>query len=201
MKVLIVGGFGMAIGDGEVYWTLGETLAINGNVTRLRECDQTGKAAPVTSDDIIWADAVVCYSYGMASYINLVHDLAKDWPNGKIHQLLVVVAGVPDFWMGQFYTDLWQLPAFVQLGRCFQVDAIPASEPIQNGGNAWANFGDALPANTRWGNFNCDALFASLLPVDKHTHIQNDPQVVSAIQSIFRSVASPAGPESPPPAA
>ena len=192
MNILIIGGFTMTITDGEAYWSLAQTLAAPGNATRIRECAQSGQLAPVTPADLLWADAVICYSYGMASYINLAHALAPSWPAGKTHQLLVVIAGVPDFWMGQFYTDLWQLPEFVDSARCFQVDAVPASEPIRNRDALWLNFGQPIPAGTRWANFNCNPLVANLAPIDKHTHIQNHPQVHAAIAALFVTLPAPA---------
>ncbi len=126
MNILIVGGFGMRTLDGEPYWTLGARLTANGHTVRLKECEQTGQAAKVASEDFLWADAICAYSYGMASQLGLSTDRTTPL------KLLIIVAGVPDVWSLQWYGQVWTLPEYILKARDFQVQAVPVSEYIRN---------------------------------------------------------------------
>lgn len=186
MNILIVGGNGMQVDDGSAYWTLKATLESQGHTVRLRECLETGTGAnKITLVDLLWADGIVCYSYGCASVKALWHDAAQSWPAGKKYLRWVIVAGVPDAWMEQFYGSLWHKPLFVDVATNFQVDAIPASCELQD--VAWATFAQMNPDSLRERDYviNCNALVDTLDPVSKHTHIENDPRLLATIGTLF----------------
>ena len=145
--------------------------------------------AKVAADDLLWADAVVCYSYGMASWKHIGHRLQKAWPAGKRYKIACVVAGVPDFAYAQFYGNLWHLWDWVDKGRCWQVDAIPASAALGNAGYRWVGAGEPIPADVRWVNINCNQLVAGLNPVGRHTHIQTNPTVLAQIRAEINKAA------------
>ena len=193
MKVLIIGGYQMLVTDGSAYWALAATLRADGHEVRARECAEdwlcAGPRAKVAADDLLWADAVVCYSYGMASWKHIGHRLQKAWPAGKRYKIACVVAGVPDFAYAQFYGNLWHLWDWVDKGRCWQVDAIPASAALGNAGYRWVGAGEPIPADVRWVNINCNQLVAGLNPVGRHTHIQTNPTVLAQIRAEINKAA------------
>lgn len=179
MNDLIIGGYNMNPGDGAPYWSIADASAQVGNAVRVRSCGPTN-----ADEDVMWADRVVCYSYGMARFKKTIHDLASEWPDGKKFPLVVVVAGVPDAWMFQFYGSLWHLPPFVERGVCFQVDAIPVSCTLKESCAVSIELGDPIP-NVSRVNVNCNWLVSSFDPIGKHTRIQNHPQLIQAVSKLL----------------
>lgn len=202
-NVLIIGGYEMLLADPDDYWALADRLTAAGFNVRCKECDQdwafAGARQKATAADILWADIVICYSYGMATYKNICHDLAKTWPVDKFHDMVIVVAGVPDAWMLQFYGNIWHLGSYVKKARYFNVDATPASAGCKDEGvedfewyedigpedfrvNALDGVTGVLsPQDLSRVNINCNRLVESLDPVSKHTHIKDNPALLQAI--------------------
>jgi hypothetical protein len=191
MNILVVGGRGMTVNDGSAYWTLDATLQAQGHSVELAECVETGShERKVTLADLLYADSIVCYSYGCASVKEIWHDNAKTWPADKRYNRWIVVAGVPDVWMEQFYGSLWHKPLFVDVATNYQVDAVPASCELQD--VAFCLFGNQPDSvHDRDYVINCNALVGGYInPVDRHTHIQNHPDLLKAITTMLSPAAA-----------
>lgn len=194
MNILLIGGWLMTVNDGNPFWSLKERLEAAGHQVRVRECaeDWWGQGArqKVTLDDVLWTDAVTCYSYGMASFKDILHDNARTWPTDKVFKMAVIVAGVPDWWMGQCYGFVWQLEPFIKSGRCLQVSAIPGSAPITNEltksvsiesvATPWIETSDA-----QYINIDID----KIIPHPRHTEIVRIPWVIDAIYTMLSSIS------------
>lgn len=174
MKILVIGGNGMQVTNGSLYWSLGKLLSTLGHETRLRECCETGLGADrVSIDDVSWADGYVVYSYGCASLWNLWHELQSV----ATRRFLVILAGVPDFWLSQFGLALWHVPAFMTRALCLDIRDLPTSCTIQNPSDVYINV-------------NLDHLFPSIMPIgQKHILVKEKPEVIQSITSFIQGIA------------
>jgi hypothetical protein len=185
MKILLIGGRGMVAGGNSKYWMLAVMLRAVGHEVRVRECVETGSAeGKVTAEDVLWAEVIVGYSNGIASLWHLWHKLAAAGYTLAL-KLLVIVAGVPDTALGQFYLGLWHVPEFVGTAVCFDVNDIPASCTIQNAGAVDIDFGQPL-STARFNNVHCGNLFPVVMPIAaKHIGIVEKQEVIDAIASLI----------------
>lgn len=199
-NVLIIGGFGMSlnvqhndarIDDGSAYWGLANRMVAAGHNVTVRECLETGEGSDkVSPGDVLDADVIVSYSYGTASLKEIWHDFAKQID--KRVALWVIVAGVPDAWMAQYYGTLWHKPPFVDRAVCFQVADVPASCDLQNTLTVGIDSFVSDGTSTADINVDCNGLFPPLMaPGDKHKGIKESPQVLQAIAQLILATAAP----------
>lgn len=189
----------MLTGDGSPYWGLADSLRVMGHDVRCRECVEDWFFAParnkVTAEDVLWADAVIAYSFGVASWKMLTHHLE---PFPKDYEAAIFIAGCPDAMHLQFGGNIWHLAPWVKRGWCFQVDALPQSYPLLSTTDAAVNTHIGSGVSGRWTNYNCNALVSGLDPVSKHTSIQNHPSVLAEIVRIIQTtLTSPVAVPSP----
>ncbi len=177
MRILVGGGLGMKVGSDSKYWTLRPRLEAFGHEVRLRECLESGKPPnKVTTEDVLWAEVIVGYSYFVASTWHLWHSLST-----HATQILIMIAGVPDAGLQQFYVNLWHAPTFISSAICYDVNDIPTSCTLQNPGNVDIDFGQDIP-NSKYINVNCGNLFPLImLPGQKHVGIIEKQEVIDSI--------------------
>jgi hypothetical protein len=178
---LLIGGNLMHPLDGDAFWRLGDK--------------ETVRAAwnEVTTSQVIAASRIVCYSYGCANLWDRWRQLVQHGAK-PLHKLLVIVAGVPDSWLGQFGVGIWHAPDFIQQAVCFNIDVIPVlspqSYPLRNAGATRysllpGNLNMMLPLYTKYANIDCNSLVAGFDEVSKHTHIKDAPEVIAAINNLL----------------
>ncbi len=186
MKILQVNGYTEHCGD----WTLAAKLREAGHDVLERECVQNWNALHVTLEDVLWADVVCGYSFGVSSLWDVTDGWKKVVARGHKLELLCLVAGCPDWMKGQF--DVWTAPPSAK--RCFSFNTnrgYPTSSRLKG-------IGQYAFAEQCWGwdqlhsyNIECDSLFpAGITPIDIHKTIQNRPEVLDAIAGLVASVGS-----------
>ena len=196
MNILIIGGFGMKPSDGSKYWSLWNQFTAAGHKVICRSWDSNDVEA-----DLLWADAVVAYSYGVAAFKKRIGDIVdpgwwrkSKWPEGKRYKAVVFIAGVPRAWWCQFgfFNLIWEMPEFVDHGLCMQVDAFPESYTLKNDdavGLFWEDRGE-IPHWARTVNIDCNALVRNLNAVKKHTDIKDMPVVLDFVAEYVLSKVS-----------
>jgi hypothetical protein len=145
MIVDLVSGWSENLGDGSPIWDIADAIAdLSGRATaprvRRHTCGKAlkpflggGSALPVTRR--LW----IVYSYGCA---RLWRDLAGLKDGGEVAAMidhLVIIAGVPRLWDGQFEISdargIWHIdPQIIKAATCFSPRGvcIPESQPIKN---------------------------------------------------------------------
>ncbi len=183
MRILLIGGLWMKVTDSSRFWSLVGPLSAAGHTVRYKECIESGVgAAKVTADDIRFAEVIIAYSYGVASTWHLWHTMT-----GHHTQLLVMIAGVPDSNLSQFYVNLWHAPTFISRAICFDVNDIPTSCTLQNPGNVDIDFGQDIP-NAKYVNVNCGNLFPLvMLPGQKHVGVVEKQEVIDSIAAFVNT--------------
>ncbi len=177
MRILLIGGKDMKVNGPSKFWTLVALLKSAGHEVRAKACVQTGKTSKVTQADVAWADVYIVYSWGCASLWHLWHSLV--FADSK---MLIIVAGVPNVSLLQFYVNLWHAPTFIDRAVCFDVNDIPTSCTFQNPGAVDIDFGQAIPADAKYLNINCGNLFPVIaIPSTKHVGIVEKQEVIDAI--------------------
>jgi len=173
-NILIIGGFLMKLGDGDRYWSLSQRFTDTGHEVRLRTCLQDHDSDRVTIDDLLWADVIVAYSYGVASTWELrKQNLDQIQAAGKRWKLWIVVTGVPDAMFGQLYPDLWHAQPEVGRTILFDVISVPVSCGLQSD-HTTIHLGEPMPTD---GDVQIDCNWLGL----SHTTIKDDDRVLDAI--------------------
>lgn len=204
INLLVSGGYFMTVGDKSPFWeipTLAAREGVNLSSARNRECVEDWWGAPprtkLTIGDILSTDVDVVYSYSMASRQDLLHDHAREIPPTFRKRLLVVLAGVPDAWMSQFYGDIWHVHGFHDRAIFINVNATPKSAGVVNSGYRNLSWDDSLPTlnlsdpSTRWLNVDASSLFPALSsPIFRHTSLCNDSRVIERVISYLKGVSS-----------
>ncbi len=177
MRILLIGGKDMKVNGSSRFWTLIYLLTAAGHDVRAKECVETGSPDnKVTRADVEWSDAYIVYSWGCASLWHLWHSIV--FATSKI---LIIIAGVPDAGLQQFYVNLWHAPTFIEWAICFDVNDIPTSCTLQNPGNVDIDFGQDIPS-TKYVNVNCGNLFPLImLPGQKHVGLVEKQEVIDSI--------------------
>ncbi len=184
MKILVVDGFTEHCGD----WTLAAKLRGLGHDVLERECVQNWNALHVTLEDVLWADVVCGYSFGVSSLWDVTDGWKKVVARGHKLELLCLVAGCPDWMQGQF--DVWTAPPSAKKCVAFYSNrAFPVNATLKRA--PFVTMADALWRGSPVANVQCDELFpASMNPIDIHKTIQNTPEVLAAIVGLVTSVGS-----------
>jgi hypothetical protein len=199
MRILLIGGFRMRVGDGSAYWTIADKLQALGHEVRTAEAlgyGMTPTPHSLRADDLLWAEGFIAYSDGVASEKMLEHAIMAHGASLPLKEVGVIVAGVPDVWFGQIGISIWHFFESIALGYAFNVNDVPNSYGLL----ATANYvtadvpldsfkpSDAFaPNNGSKGirvNVDCDGLFPSLAAIAaKHIGVANHPAVIEAIVS------------------
>lgn len=130
-NILVTAGWLMKLGDGSAYWSLKERLESLSHTVVLRQCEEMGNGPSL--EDLLAADVIIVYSYGTATLWDIMHKYRKQIAAAKKQwKGLIIVAGVPDWALGQLYGSIWHAPEFFDRAVCFQVTAIPASAQLEN---------------------------------------------------------------------
>ncbi len=177
MRILLIGGKDMKVNGPSRFWTLVYLLIAAGHDVRAKECVETGhESNKVTRADVEWADTYIVYSWGCASLWHLWHSIVF-----STSKILIIIAGVPDAGLAQFYVNLWHAPTFISRAICFDVNDIPTSCTLQNPGNVDIDFGQNIPI-AKYVNVNCGNLFPLvMLPGQKHVGIVEKQEVIDSI--------------------
>ncbi len=177
MRILLIGGKDMKVNGPSRFWTLLVLFAAAGHDVRAKECVETGQLFnKVSREDVEWADTYIVYSWGCASLWHLWHSIV--FATAKI---LIIVAGVPDAGLQQFYINLWHAPTFISRAICYDVNDIPTSCTLQNPGNVDIDFGQDIP-NAKYVNVNCGNLFPLVMfPGQKHVGIVEQLGIIDSI--------------------
>ncbi len=179
MNIILCGGNGMRVNDGDAYWGIGDRLAKLGHQVRRREAMETlGATQVMTPADVAWAGACIVYSYGMATLWDRQRILIE-MGTPATFTVLAAIAPVNDIWLAQS-TSVWHPPAHITHAACWQpTQAVPESQPFRDT-ELWVLFGDEIPDAPRI-NINCDAVVDGFGPVSQHTHIKDDPELIEAV--------------------
>ena len=187
MNILVIGGFGMKPGDGSRYWSLARRFSLACHDVRCEAWDSKD-----VESGLLWADAVVAYSYGVAAFKKRIGEVVdpgwfrqSKWPANKRYKSVTFITGVPRAWWWQFgFFDLiWKMPEFVDRGLCIQVDAFPESYTLKNDdavGVFWEDR-DQIPSWARTINIDGNSLVAKLNAMQKHKEIKERADVLDFV--------------------
>lgn len=134
LETLAVAGFQIRVGDHSAFWQLiDDVKALSNNNVTERSWDSSDDGG-FQDKDLVGKDAIICYSWGVASVFMAIARLKAAGAMPTI-PLIIIMAGVPrgvSQCIAVTTQGGWIIPDEIREAICLQVNSFPVSHPIAN---------------------------------------------------------------------